>query len=143
MPAKIKQNTSQHQLKKPKNDSLVQNSWQDTEDQAKAEKKFLELLQNRDKNNSEISAEPENANDNSAKEIQKHLNSYLLAVKNTGCSAATIRNYKSDIKQFLDFLGENNLEALGSKPKLLAFAKYQREKGLKDSSIKRKIVSIG
>jgi len=85
MPAKIKQNTSQHQLKKPKNDSLVQNSWQDTEDQAKAEKKFLELLQNRDKNNSEISAEPENANDNSAKEIQKHLNSYLLAVKNTGC----------------------------------------------------------
>ncbi|HPR13853.1 MAG TPA: site-specific integrase, partial [Candidatus Woesebacteria bacterium] len=121
----------------------MQNSWQDTEDQAKAEKKFLELLQNRDKNNSEISAEPENANDNSAKEIQKHLNSYLLAVKNTGCSAATIRNYKSDIKQFLDFLGENNLEALGSKPKLLAFAKYQREKGLKDSSIKRKIVSIG
>jgi hypothetical protein len=43
MPAKIKQNTSQHQLKKPKNDSLVQNSWQDTEDQAKAEEHNLEL----------------------------------------------------------------------------------------------------
>ena len=80
---------------------------------------------------------------NQTKAIEKNLNTYLLAVKNNACSAATVRNYKSDIKQFLDFLGEENLDGLGSKPKLLAFAKYQREKGLKDSSIKRKIVSIG
>ncbi|NLG06644.1 MAG: site-specific integrase, partial [Candidatus Pacebacteria bacterium] len=129
MPAKIKQNTSREVQKQAK--------------MALAEKKFLELLQNDSVKEAEQTENlQENAN-NSTKEIEKNLNDYLLAVKNTGCSAATIRNYKSDIKQFLNFLGESNLDALGSKPKLLAFAKYQREKGLKDSSIKRKIVGIG
>ena len=75
-------------------------------------------------------------------QIQNHLNDYLLAVKRTGCSAATVRNYKSDIKQFLAFLGDGADSDIASKPKLLAFAKFQREKGLKDSSIKRKITSI-
>ncbi|NMA29518.1 MAG: site-specific integrase, partial [Candidatus Pacebacteria bacterium] len=118
MPAKIKQSTSQKKQKQPQIALLVEN------------------YSEKPSSNSQDSI-------NQTKEIKKNLNNYLLAVKDTGCSTATIRNYKSDIKQFLDFLGENNLDGLRSKPKLLAFAKYQREKGLKDSSIKRKIVSIG
>ena len=74
--------------------------------------------------------------------IQKHLKNYLLAVKSDGCSQSTVRNYRSDINQFLDFLENPTLSELGSKPKLLAFALYQREKGLKDNTVKRKLVSI-
>ncbi len=82
------------------------------------------------------------ANQTKTKNINQHLSDYLLAVKQTGCSSSTIRNYKSDIKQFLDFTGATKLSELGNKPKLLAFAHYQRDKGLKENSIKRKLVSI-
>ncbi len=106
------------------------------------EQQFLQLLQNQAVGQTKKQEQSTNDSLNVAKEIEKNLNNYLLAVKKSGRSKTTIRNYKSDIKQFLDFLGEKNLDGLGSKPKLLAFAKYQREKGLKDSSIKRKIVSV-
>ena len=80
--------------------------------------------------------------DTDTKEVQTHLKQYLLAVEKTGCSSSTLRNYKSDINQFLDFLGDFDLSAFGNKPKLLAFAHYQRDKGLKEASIKRKLISI-
>jgi hypothetical protein len=76
------------------------------------------------------------------KSIQDHLKNYLLAVEKTGCSSSTIRNYKSDINQFLDFIDSQDINDLGNKPKLLAFAHYQRDKGLKENSVKRKLVSI-
>lgn len=75
-------------------------------------------------------------------DVQKHLKDYLLAVTKTGCSSSTIRNYRSDINQFLDFTDSQDLDDLRNKPKLLAFAHYQRDKGLKENSIKRKLVSI-
>ncbi len=74
--------------------------------------------------------------------VQEHLKDYLLAVSKTGCSSSTIRNYRSDINQFLDFTGNDDLDDLRNKPKLLAFAHYQRNKGLKENSIKRKLVSV-
>ena len=79
---------------------------------------------------------------NRSNDVQSHLKKYLLAVKETGCSNSTIRNYRSDINQFLSFLESNDLEELKSKPKLIAFAQYQRDKGLKENSIKRKLVSV-
>lgn len=79
---------------------------------------------------------------NQSHSVQKYLNDYLLAVNKTGCSSATVRNYRSDINQFLEFLGNFTLNDLRNKPKLLAFAHYQRDKGLKENSVKRKLVSI-
>ena len=79
---------------------------------------------------------------NRSNNAQEYLRKYLLAVKETGCSKSTIRNYKSDINQFLSFLESNDLDDLKSKPKLVAFAQYQRDKGLKENSIKRKLVSV-
>ena len=74
--------------------------------------------------------------------VQKYLKDYLLAVAKTGCSSSTIRNYRSDINQFLDFADSKDLDDLRNKPKLLAFAHYQRDRGLKENSVKRKLVSI-
>ena len=79
---------------------------------------------------------------NRSNNAQEHLKNYLLAVGKTGCSKSTIRNYRSDINQFLSFLESNDLDDLKSKPKLVAFAQYQRDKGLKENSIKRKLVSV-
>ncbi len=76
------------------------------------------------------------------KQIKAHLKQYLLAVAATGCSDATLRNYKSDINQFCDFVPDLQLSDFGNKPKLLAFAHSQRDKGLKEASIKRKLVSL-
>lgn len=76
------------------------------------------------------------------KAIKAHLKQYLLAVAATGCSEATLRNYKSDINQFCDFVEDLTLSDFGNKPKLLAFAHSQRDKGLKEASIKRKLVSL-
>lgn len=80
--------------------------------------------------------------DKSSKDISSCLKDYLLAVKHTGCSNSTVRNYRSDINQFIEFAEIEELGELGNKPKLLAFAHYQREKGLKESSIKRKLTSV-
>lgn len=79
---------------------------------------------------------------NRSNNVQEYLKDYLLAVSKTGCSNSTIRNYKSDINQFFEFSENQSIEELRNKPKLLAFAHYQRDKGLKESSIKRKLVSL-
>ncbi|MBT3249409.1 MAG: site-specific integrase [Candidatus Pacebacteria bacterium] len=70
------------------------------------------------------------------------LHEYLLAVKRDGCSPATIRNYRSDIRQYVRFSATGELKTLFTKPKLAEFVGYQLEKGLKESSITRKLSSI-
>jgi len=75
-------------------------------------------------------------------QITSLLKNYLQALKDDQCSSATIRNYRSDIKQFIDFIGGENIEKILTKPKLNAFETYQREKGLKEASIRRKVTSI-
>ena len=70
------------------------------------------------------------------------LHQYLLAVKGNDCSPATVRNYRSDIRQYVRFSGTGKLEVLFTKPKLAKFVHQQLDKGLKKSSITRKLSSI-
>ncbi|MFH1967355.1 MAG: site-specific integrase, partial [Patescibacteria group bacterium] len=70
------------------------------------------------------------------------LNEYLLALSEDNCSPATIRNYRSDISQFMNHIGATELDRLLQKPKVVEFLKYQLKKDLKQSSIKRKLSSI-
>lgn len=77
--------------------------------------------------------------DHQASEV---LENYLLALKHNHCSAATIRNYKSDINQFLSFSGEDDLKIILTKPKLTSFIESQQAKALAPATIKRKLISI-
>lgn len=70
------------------------------------------------------------------------LKKYLKSLSNEHCSSATIRNYRSDIQQFFEFVDDDSLEKILKKAKLNAFLSYQKQKGLKESSIKRKLASI-
>ena len=67
---------------------------------------------------------------------------YLLALKGDGCSPATVRNYRSDINQFLSFTNATTVDEALAKPKVALFVRYQSEKGLKESSIQRKLKVI-
>ena len=70
------------------------------------------------------------------------LHEYLLALKAEHCSASTIKNYRSDINQFLDFVQESEISRAVTKPNVKVFIAEQAKKGLKTSSIRRKLVSI-
>lgn len=75
-------------------------------------------------------------------QITKAIDDYVLALKLSHCSRATIRNYKSDIKQFCEFSHETELSKIFTKPKLLEFAQAETDRGLQTSTVKRKLVSI-
>ncbi|MDQ3008352.1 MAG: site-specific integrase, partial [bacterium] len=75
-------------------------------------------------------------------QISVFLHEYLLALKQEGCSPATIRNYRSDINQFWSFAPKNSLEELLTKPIIASFVRYQRQKQLQASSIRRKFAAI-
>jgi len=70
------------------------------------------------------------------------LNHYILALKSNDCSAATLRNYRSDINQFFDFGDSTELATLITKPKIQAFLDHELEKGLSPASIRRKRSSL-
>ncbi|PIR64406.1 MAG: hypothetical protein COU63_04930, partial [Candidatus Pacebacteria bacterium CG10_big_fil_rev_8_21_14_0_10_36_11] len=74
--------------------------------------------------------------------IEKVLNQYLTTLKYNTISDATIRNYRSDIKQFAFFTKADSVVTLLSLEQLKRFAYSQKEKGLKPTSIQRKLVSI-
>lgn len=67
---------------------------------------------------------------------------FILALKKAHCSDVTIRNYRSDINQFIRFSGVSTFEDLLTKNQIVAFVTSQHEKGLKPSSITRKLASI-
>ena len=67
---------------------------------------------------------------------------FLLALKEDKCSKSTVKNYRSDINQFLDLAQFNEIDKLLTKTKLHRFYLSQRAKGLKDSTITRKFSSI-
>ena len=72
---------------------------------------------------------------------------FLDNLKSRGSSAATIRNYRSDIKQLITFAKSNQsptveAEQLFNPVTLKSFVKSQHQKGLKKSSITRKLASI-
>jgi glycine cleavage system H lipoate-binding protein len=70
------------------------------------------------------------------------LHHYLLTLKADGCSNSTIRNYRSDIGQFLQFASRSQLQEAFQKSTVVDFLLYQREKGLKSSSARRKMISL-
>ncbi|PIR63589.1 MAG: hypothetical protein COU64_03990, partial [Candidatus Pacebacteria bacterium CG10_big_fil_rev_8_21_14_0_10_40_26] len=70
------------------------------------------------------------------------LHEYLLALKADNCSSSTIKNYRSDINQFVSFTNETEVEKAFTKPKAELFIAAQANKDLKESSIRRKLVSI-
>ncbi len=70
------------------------------------------------------------------------LKNYVLALKESDCSPATLRNYRSDINQFIRFGREIYLQSLITKPKILAFLENEATKGLTAASIRRKRTSI-
>ncbi len=67
---------------------------------------------------------------------------FLLALKEDKCSKSTVKNYRSDINQFLDLAQSNDINKLLTKTKLHRFYLSQRAKGLKESTITRKFSSI-
>jgi len=75
-------------------------------------------------------------------QTNQHLSNYLLALKASDCSPSTLRNYRSDINQFIEFTGENRIVSLITKPQLDQFALNQSKKGLKRASVMRKLSSI-
>jgi|GEM_PF-4289692 len=77
-----------------------------------------------------------------APQINEAIEEYVLALKLNHCSRSTVRNYKSDIKQFCEFANENSLNSILTKPKLLEFAQAETDRGLQPSSIKRKLIGI-
>ncbi|KKU82765.1 MAG: hypothetical protein UY10_C0024G0001, partial [Microgenomates group bacterium GW2011_GWA2_47_8] len=70
------------------------------------------------------------------------LHKYLFALQESGCSPATIRNYRSDIGQFFTFHGQHELTSIMTKPKVLEFLVGEQAKQLKLASIKRKLISL-
>ncbi|KKU17993.1 MAG: hypothetical protein UX28_C0003G0171 [Candidatus Pacebacteria bacterium GW2011_GWA1_46_10] len=74
--------------------------------------------------------------------IEKVLNQYLTTLKYNSASDATIRNYRSDIKQFAAFIREKTIDTLLVLNNLKRFALSQKEKGLKATSVQRKLTSI-
>ena len=75
-------------------------------------------------------------------QAEEDIKRFELALKEDDCSSSTIRNYRSDIGQFVEFCETEKTTEIIEKPKLVAFSRYQRAKGLKDSSIARKLSSI-
>ncbi len=75
-------------------------------------------------------------------QIEASLINFLTALSSQHCSSATIRNYRSDIRQFYKFMEIEELEDLFTRQSLKDFVLAQHGKGLKDSSVTRKIASI-
>lgn len=70
------------------------------------------------------------------------LHQYLLALESSGRLPATIKNYRSDIGQYLTLFPNHSLEKLLTKSEVIYFLKYEQSKGSSDSTIKRKLISL-
>ena len=76
---------------------------------------------------------------------QKSLDKYLQNLEKTGSSQATVRNYRSDIGQFIEFFQQQPEEgAAGQEPQQAVenFVASQRKKGLAEATVRRKSVSV-
>ncbi len=76
---------------------------------------------------------------------QDILEDFLKFLKQQGSSHSTIKNYRSDLNQLLFFSDKelnSSLSQVINEANINKFISYQRSKGLKNSSIKRKLVSI-
>ena len=88
------------------------------------------------------SRQPATHNTPITKSASKELEDFLLSLEIDKHSEATIKNYKSDISQFLDFSKELDLKKAITQEQIKNFVISQKKLGLKVNSIKRKLSSI-
>ena len=75
--------------------------------------------------------------------LEKHLNSFIIEMRNTkNLSNKSIKAYYSDILNFIKFLNEPNNKLVNSENIIKYIDLLRTIKKLKDSSIKRKIISL-
>lgn len=75
--------------------------------------------------------------------LEKHLNSFIVEIKNTkNLSSKSIKAYYSDILNFIKFINEQDDKLINSKNLIKYIDSLRTIKKLKDSSIKRKIISL-
>lgn len=75
--------------------------------------------------------------------LEKHLNSFIVEIKNTkNLSSKSIKAYYSDILNFIKFINEQDDKLINSKNLIKYIDSLRTLKKLKDSSIKRKIISL-
>lgn len=75
--------------------------------------------------------------------LEKHLNSFIMEMKNTkNLSGKSIKAYYSDILNFIKFISEQNNKIVNSENIIKYIDSLRTIKKLKDSSIKRKIISL-
>lgn len=75
--------------------------------------------------------------------LEKHLDSFIMEIKNTkNLSIKSIKAYYSDILNFIKFTNEQNNKMVNSESIIKYIDSLRTLKKLKDSSIKRKIISL-
>lgn len=75
--------------------------------------------------------------------LEKHLDSFIIEMRNTkNLSNKSIKAYYSDILNFIKFINEQNDKLINSKNLIKYIDSLRTIKKLKDSSIKRKIISL-
>ncbi|HNS65544.1 MAG TPA: phage integrase N-terminal SAM-like domain-containing protein, partial [Candidatus Woesebacteria bacterium] len=71
------------------------------------------------------------------------LHKYLLALQTAGRLPATIKNYRSDIGQYLSFISSNSPDQIVQKTEVTHFIEYELTRGSSKSTIQRKLASLG
>ena len=71
------------------------------------------------------------------------LHAYLLALQDSGRLPVTIKNYRSDIGQFLTFHSNKSLDAIVQKSEVIRFVEFEKNRGSSETTIRRKLVSVG
>ena len=75
--------------------------------------------------------------------VEKHLDSFIIEMRNTkNLSNKSIKAYYSDILNFIKFINEQNDKLINSENLIKYIDSLRTIKKLKDSSIKRKIISL-
>lgn len=75
--------------------------------------------------------------------LEKHLDSFIIEMRNTkNLSNKSIKAYYSDILNFIKFINEQNDKLINSENLIKYIDSLRTIKKLKDSSIKRKIISL-
>lgn len=75
--------------------------------------------------------------------LEKHLDSFIIEMRNTkNLSNKSIKAYYSDILNFIKFINEQDDKLINSKNLIKYIDSLRTIKKLKDSSIKRKIISL-
>lgn len=75
--------------------------------------------------------------------LENHLNSFIIEIRNTkNLSSKSIKAYYSDILNFIKFINEQNNKMINPENLIKYIDSLKIIKKLKDSSIKRKIISL-